>query len=288
MQLSEDQAGKWIILHQKRLELRALGIFQELHGLGFQPILIKGWAAAKNYPAGRPRFYSDIDIAVSSSDFESVQNVVASSNSSLSGIDLHNELRHLDSIPWPELFDRSLLCELDGGSIRILGAEDHLRVMTTHWLNDGGANRERLWDIYYAVANRPADFDWSKCLDPVNETRRGWVICAIGLAHKYLDLNIDDLPFRAEALQIPKWVINTVEKEWASNEPLMPLQTCLRDPRLFVRQVRKRFPPNPIQATIEMETKIDETSRAGIQLRNVFHRTIPSLSRIFEVLKRQA
>jgi hypothetical protein len=287
MQTSEDQAGKWILLNQKRLELRALAVFQELHGLGFQPILIKGWAAARNYPPGRPRHYSDIDIAVSSAEFGAVSGVVAASKSSLAGIDLHNELRHLDSVPWPTLFARSQLVELDGGSIRILAAEDHLRVITTHWLNDGGANKERLWDIYYAVANRPADFDWAACLDPVSETRRGWVICAIGLAHKYLDLNIDDLPFRDEALQIPKWVIKTVEKEWASNEPLRPLQTCLRDPNLFLRQIKKRFPPNPIQAAIQTESPIDEIGRTAIQFRNVFQRTVPSLSRIFEVLKRR-
>jgi len=287
MQSSEDQARKWIILHQRRLELRALAIFQELQGLGFQPILIKGWAAAKNYPSDRPRFYSDIDIAVSSSDFETVRGIVFASDSSLAGVDLHNELRHLDSVPWPELFDRSRVVEIDGGSIRILSAEDHLRVMAVHWLNDGGTNKERLWDIYYAVVNRPVDFDWSKCLDPISKTRRSWVICAIGLAHKYLDLPIEDLPFRDEELKIPHWVISTVEKEWADDEPFRPLQTCLGSPKIFLRQLRKRIPPNPIQATIEMEAPLDETSRTGIQIRNVFRRTKPSLTRIFEVLKRR-
>lgn len=287
MQFSEDQTDKWIILHQKRLELRALGIFDELHGLGFQPILIKGWAAARNYPTNRPRYYSDIDIAVSSLEFDRVSKLVSIPGSSLSVIDLHNELRHLDSVPWSELFDRSSLVELDGGSIRILSPEDHLRVMATHWLNDGGANKERLWDLYYAVENRPPEFNWSTCLDPVSETRRGWVIYAIGLAHKYLDLKIDDLPFRNAAADIPGWVTKTVENEWASSERLLPLQTCLSDPKLFLRQLRKRFPPNPIQATIEMEAPIDETGRTAIQFRNVLRRTSPSLTRIFEVLKRR-
>lgn len=288
MQSSEDQTRKWIILHQKRLELRALDIFQELHGLGFEPILIKGWAAAKNYPPDRPRYYADIDIAVSTTDYEEASREIVASRSSLSGVDLHNELRHLDSVPWPTLFARSQVFELDSGHIRILSAEDHLRVLATHWLTDGGANKERLWDIYYAVANRPADFDWTKCLDPVSETRRGWVICAIGLAHKYLDLPLEDLPFRDEALKIPEWVIKTVEKEWANNEPHMPLQTCLGDRKLFLRQFRKRFPPNPIEATIQTESPINETGRTAIQLRNAFQRAMPSLSRMIEVLKRRS
>ncbi len=287
MQTLDNETAKWVLLNQKRLEVRAAGVFSELRASGFEPVLIKGWAAAKNYLPDRPRYYSDIDIAVSSADFVAVSSLIAAARSSLSGVDLHNELRHLDSVPWTELFSRSSVVETDGGSIRILSPEDHLRVMATHWLNDGGANKERLWDIYYAVANRPSDFDWSKCLDPVSRTRRGWVICAVGLAHKYLDLNIDDLPFRDEALKIPGWVIRTVEKEWASNEPLRPLQTCFGDPKLFVRQLRKRFPPNPIQATIQMEVPIDETDRIAIQFRNAFHRTKPSLSRIFEVLKRR-
>jgi hypothetical protein len=287
MQTFDTDTTKWVRLNQKRLEIRAADIFREMQASGFEPVLIKGWAAARNYPLSHPRHYSDIDIAVASADFDPASALISESSSSLSGVDLHNELRHLDSVPWQKLFDRSHLIELDTGTIRILSPEDHLRVMTTHWLNDGAANKERLWDIYYAVSNRPKDFDWQICLDSVSKTRRGWVVCAIGLAHKYLELDINDLPFRDETSSIPSWVIKTVEKEWASDERLLPLQTCLRDPKLFIRQVRKRFPPNPIQATIEMEAPIDETSRTRIQLKNIFRRTKPSLGRIFEVLKRQ-
>lgn len=287
MQTLDTETTKWVLLNQKRLEIRAAGIFSELRASGFEPVLIKGWAAAKNYPPNTSRYYSDIDIAVSSADFKAVSGIIAAARSSLSGVDLHNELRHLDSVPWPKLFGRSSVVETDSGPIRILSPEDHLRVMATHWLNDGGANKERLWDIYYAVTNRPSDFDWSVCLDPVSRTRRGWVICAIGLAHKYLDLPINDLPFRDDALKIPKWVIKTVEKEWTNNEPRRPLQTCLGDRKLFLRQLRKRFPPNPIEATIQTESPIDETGRTAIQIRNAFQRTKPSLSRIFEVLKRR-
>lgn len=287
MQTFDPDTTKWFLLNQKRLEIRAADIFRELQTSGFEPVLIKGWAAARNYPSNHPRHYSDIDIAVSSADFESVGSLITASSSSLSGVDLHNELRHLDSVPWQKLFDRSQLIELESGTIRILSPEDHLRVLATHWLNDGAANKERLWDIYYAVSNKPKDFDWSICLDSVSKTRRGWVICAIGLAHKYLDLSIDDLPFRAEVLSSPSWVLKTVEKEWAGDERLLPLQTCLRDPKLFIRQLRKRFPPNPIQATIEMEAPIDKTSRTTVQLRNIFRRTKPSIVRIFKVLKRR-
>jgi hypothetical protein len=288
MQSSEnDRDSKWILLNQSRLELQALRIFREMHELGFQPVLIKGWAAARNYPPDRARFYSDIDIAVSADDFTRVEQIMQTAGSGLSGIDLHNELRHLDSQPWTELFERSSLVEIEGGKLRILSAEDHLRVMATHWLTDGGANKDRLWDIYYAVANRPADFDWARCLDPVSETRRTWVVCAVGLAHEYLGLPIDDLPFREAAKNIPGWVIRTVEKEWAASESMLPLQRCLGDRKLFIRQLRRRFPPNPIQATIQMEAPIDETGRTSIQLRNAFHRAKPSISRIFEVLRQR-
>jgi len=146
---------------------------------------------------------------------------------------------------------------VDGESVRIPSDEDHLRILAVHWLNDGGVRKERLWDIYYAVANRRESFDWEKCFGCVSDVRRRWIISAIGLAHKYLELDLTGLPFADEAKDLPGWLIKTVEGEWRNGVRLRSLHTCLREPRELFRQIRKRLPPNAVEATIEMEGQFE-------------------------------
>jgi hypothetical protein len=274
---------RWQSLYSRKLEVEAIEAFRFFRERNIEPILIKGWAAARNYPALVLRFYSDIDLAVAADDYERSNQVLRSDDGRHVAVDLHRELRHLDTKPWDAIFRDSELVELDGQFLRIPCAEDHLRIMAVHWLNDGGAPKERLWDIYYAVANRPESFDWDVCLGPASE-RRGWVVAAIGLAHRYLDLCIDDLPFKDEARALPEWLTKTVEAEWRSGVPLRPLHLCLRDPAELVRQILKRVPPNALQATIEMEGDIVRGSRLWYQLGCTKKRAMPSIRRLTEAI----
>lgn len=271
---------RWYLLTSKKIESEIANIFRLFRENRIEPILIKGWAAAQNYPPDRPRFYGDVDLAVAAEDYERASIVARTTPASSAPVDLHKELRHLDQIPWATLMRNSREVAIGTDWIRVLSDEDHLRVMATHWLNDGGASKDRLWDIYYAVANRPKDFDWHRCLDVVTPRRQKWVIAAIGLAHRYLGLRIDDLPFATEALEIPLWLTGAVEKEWATDIRLRPLYACLRDPKALLQQLKKRIPPNPIQATIETEGEFDERSRIPYQIRDVVLRLGPSIRRL--------
>ena len=80
----------------------------------------------------------------------------------------------------------------------MLCPEDELRVLCLRWLNDGGAYKERLWDIYYAVANQPPDFDWDQCRDSVSATGRRWIVTAIAITRKYLSLEVEGLRFSVD------------------------------------------------------------------------------------------
>lgn len=271
---------RWYLLRKKHVERQIVCAFEAFRNAGVEPILIKGWAAARNYPDDKPRFFGDIDLAVASDDFERVLPLTETKDSGASGVDLHRELRHLDTVDWEYLRSRSVLVDIEGTGIRVLAPEDHLRVLCVHWLTNGGEDRERLWDIFYAVANRPPDFDWSLCLDVVSDHRRGWIIATIGLAHRYLGLSIVDLPFSKEALRLPRWLTNCLEREWKRRERLQPLHTALTDRRALLKQIRKRIPPNPILATIECEAPIDDSSRVVYQIRDTFKRLGPSLRRV--------
>ena len=245
-------------------------------------LVIKGWAAAANYPEPWNRPLGDIDFAVKPEDYPRALEIKESFN--LSIVDLHCGLRSLDTVNWDELYERAESVQCMESAIFVLSSEDHLRVLCNHWLIDGGINREKLWDIYFAVAIRPKNFDWEKCLGAVSSTRQKWIIYTIGLAHKYLALDIEDIPFKQEAKNIPAWLIKTLEKEWESNVKFQYLDSCLDDPLQFFHQLKKRFPPNSIQATIMSEGEFDDKSRFPFQVRYLWQRTVPTICRLVQTI----
>jgi len=262
-------------LFEKRI-IEAVVFFRQGN---FDPILIKGWSAAQLYPEPCQRYFSDIDLIISPNEYENAIKYSGNFDDEYL-IDLHNGARQLDSLSFENLYSNSKLVKCGETNIRVLRPEDHLRVLCVHWLIDGGAKRNNLWDIYYAVENRPSDFDWDRCLNVVSETRKRWIICTIGLAKKYLGLNLENTPLADEKIEIPRWFIKALEKEWESGVLLRPLQYCLNDKRELWRQIKKRIPPNPIQATIDMEGEFDDKSRIKYQIGDIFFRLKPSIIRL--------
>jgi hypothetical protein len=282
-----DEYRFYILRNRLAVDL-ILRAFEVFRSEGVEPILIKGWAAARNYPDFEPRFSGDIDLAVSANDYEKAVGLINSPDSTIRGIDLHRELHHLDTVDWSRLVSNSELVPLDQNMVRILCAEDHLRVLCVHWLTNGGEDKGRLWDIVYAVRYRPANFNWSKCLDVVGEHRRRWIITTIGIASKYLGLELDGLPFADEAKEIPPWLTNCLEKEWNKRLEIRPLHTQLRNPRSLLRQITKRIPPNPIMATINCDGDFKNRTRIGYQIRDLVQRFMPGARRVSSVLVKRA
>ncbi len=274
----------WDTLQYEVQKKKVADIFRLFRENNFEPILIKGWAASRSYPEPAARRSQDIDLAVNPKDYTAAQKFISRRN--LYDIDLHCGLRHHDTVEWDDLYGNSRLLELGQTKIRVLRPEDHLRVLCVHWLTDGGAHRERLWDIYWAVANRAPDFDWERCLGVVSEKRKKWIIYTIALARKYLDLDLSGTPLTAEGINIPKWIIKTIEKEWTTEVKLRPLHLCLNDFQELFRQLKRRFPPNPITATIDMEGEFNNQPRIFYQIGDVIFRLKPSAQRIFQRLFR--
>lgn len=267
----DEMTYRYKLLHYKVQSQRLAETWTKFEDAGFKPILIKGWSAAQLYPNPSERQYTDIDLIFAPEVFEQAKEFLH--HTSLpSAVDLHKGARHLDSLPFDNLYANSILKICEGVNIRLLREEDQLRVLCIHWLNDGGADRERLWDIYYGVKNRSETFDWHRFLDQISPKRRRWIICAVGLAHKFLNLEIEDTPIAREAKNLPSWLIRAVEKEWASGIRLIPLQHVRHDRQKLWEQIKKRIPPNPIQATIEVEGHFDKVPRFIYQIADVLKR----------------
>lgn len=267
------------MLQRRILEKRIAEAFAFLRENGIEPILIKGWAAARFYPNPLDRSFGDVDLAVAPEKFSAAEKILA--NDPRGGlIDLHRGLRRHDTLAFEDLYANSRLIECAETNFRVLRPEDHLRVLCVHWLRDGGAYKDRLRDIFYAVENRPADFDWNRCLESVGRTRRRWIVCAVGLAHRYLQLDLRNTPIETEAKNIPRWIIKAVEAEWESDVKLMPLRYSLKDGKQFWRQVKRRMSPNPLMATVMTEGSFDGESRLYYQMAGFSQRFVRLVGKI--------
>ena len=273
----ETDENRWLTiqtaLHKSFVE-RAFAILRKD---GIEPILIKGWAAVRHYPEDERRYPGDVDLCIDPANFERSIGLFNNDENAMP-VDIHRGLRYLDTAPFDELMKRSQLIRVGDSDIRVLSDEDHLRVLCVHWFNDGGAYQPKLKDIHFAVEDRGKDFDWEKCLDAVDVRRRRWIVCAILLSHKYLGTNIEGTPLTAEK-ELPRWLIRAVEKEWADPVRLQPITTLYESPKKLWQHFRKRIPPNPVQATIELGGDFDRYPRPMYQAADVFYRIYTTIKR---------
>jgi hypothetical protein len=279
----ENDVNKRSFIAQVAYERQIIRAFDAFRAAGIEPILIKGWSIARHYPADKKRLIGDIDLCVRGSQFNQARRLLKSTPVAEIKIDLHDELRHLDKLSFDELFQDSAVVDLQNAEIRVLRHEDNFRVTAVHWLTDGGANREKLWDIFYLIENRPPDFDWGRCLNAAGKTRRQWFITMIALAHRHLKLNVEDLPIKDEVLSdkaIPKWLIAALEKEWSNPTKLHRMDKLLYDWQSLKEQLKMRFPPNPITASVDTEAPFDESSRLPYQIADIGLRFIWGFKRL--------
>lgn len=277
----------WYQLQIKVFERNIVEVFRLFRENGIEPIMIKGWAAARYYPNLTDRIFTDIDISVHPKLYPKAFELIKSEAGSRLGVDLHAGFRGLDTNDFDKMLSRSENVPLEQTSVRVLCPEDHLRVLCVHWLLDGGEYKSKLLDIFYLIETNAENFDWDKCLGEVSPTRQKWLITTIGLTKKYFGLDLTKTPFPDADEKLPRWLIKTLEKEWANRVILKPLPVAFHDKKEFFRQLKKRFPPNPIQATLDLEGEFDDRPRIFYQIGDIFYRLKLSLGRFIKSRKNQ-
>jgi len=266
--------------HAVRTLVREHGIknvLRLLYRKGLDPVLVKGWAAARLYPEPGLRPYGDIDLVVRPEQYSAAAAAIAAAIAANEiekehYIDLHHGFEDLDDHSYDELCSRSMMIKLDDVDVRLLSPEDHLRVLCVHLLHHNAFRPLWLCDIGAAVEGRASDFDWDRCLG-ANPRRADWVACAIGLAHGLLGADVSDTPVAARAERLPRWLVRNVLKQWETPYSICqapvthraPMAKYLRDPRGLLKDLRCRW-PNPIEATVYLGGPFDRAPRWPFQL----------------------
>jgi hypothetical protein len=237
--------------------LRATDALGRLADAGVEALLVKGWAIARHYPEVGLRPYTDLDLIVRPGQAGAVRAALAAPPRVEVPVDLHDGPARLDAASFDALAARAQVAELGSRPVRVLGPEDHLRLLAHHALGHGLFRPLWLVDLAVALEARPAGFDWVRCLG--NDPRRAdWVTCALALAGRLLGARLESTPAAARAGTLPAWLGRAVLRNWArgtgtSHLPpvFQALAAELRHPARAWAEVRRRW-DRPIEATMEV------------------------------------
>ena len=240
---------------------------QILRSAGVEPLLAKGWAVGRLYPEPGLRPYGDIDLCVRSEQYPAAVTALTQLGVAALPVDLHRGSFH-DLADWnlQELYHRSRGVNLDGVDIRILGPEDHLRLLSRHLLRHGAWRALGLCDIGLFLESLPREFDWDYLLSG-DQRRSDWVACVLGLAHRLLGASLEEPRVAERANWLPSWLVPAVLRQWEIGHKYpMPMAGYLRHPVVGALQVLPRRWPNPIEATVRRHGPFNELPRLPFQI----------------------
>lgn len=251
-----------------------------LRSAGVEPLLMKGWAAAQLYPEPGLRPYSDVDLFVLPAWQARAQDVLAHLDPVGTAVDLHARIPDMPDRAPEELYAGSRELTLDGTPVRVLGPEDHLRLLCLHQVRHGLRRPVWLCDIGAAVESLPPEFDPSACLRG-EPHRSEWVACVLGLARTVLDARLDAWPAHVQRRCPPAWTVATLLREWGGRyqpHPSQQMADVRREPRRLAEALRERW-PNPVEATYWLGGATGARWRLPFQLRAYAERGLAFVAR---------
>ncbi|HEV7682738.1 MAG TPA: nucleotidyltransferase family protein [Pyrinomonadaceae bacterium] len=269
------QAFRLYTIESRRNQSKIAEVFAVFRSHGVEPVLIKGWAAARYYPDKGLRPYGDIDICVRQKEFQTAERAVTALDPVQFRIDLHAGFTRFGVDEDEVLFKRSQLIKIDQTDVRILCPEDHLRVVCFHLMREGAWRPLWLVDVAAAVESQPPEFDWNYFLG--DERQAAPLVNAIRLAQQLLEAKAESLPEKLRSQQYPRWLVPTVLKEWGSPAPSMigrhdaSMLMHVRRRKDLLAGLRHRW-PNAIEATTTMRARFNNLPRLPFQISNSLFR----------------
>jgi putative nucleotidyltransferase-like protein len=258
--------------------LRLTAALDVLDAAGVDALLIKGWGIARHYPEVGLRPYTDIDLILRPGQAEAARSALAAAPGIRCPVDLHDSSSRVDASGFDDLAEHAEAIPFGARLVRILGPEDHLRVLALHALRHGVFRPLWLVDLAVCLEGRPPEFDWDRCLGPVRR-RAEWVIDAVALAERLLGATCENTPVAGRADTLPDWLIRAVLRNWARGEGrshLAPIFDAIvshrRRPGLALAEAWRRW-DRPIEATLEVGAAFNHVPRCFVQVAAVARRT---------------
>lgn len=248
--------------------LRLVDVLARLDRAGVPALLVKGWAIARAYPEVGLRPYTDVDLVVPREQGPAARLALREGPPLDVAVDLHEGPTRVDAEAFDALWARSEVVPCQGTPLRVLGPEDHLRVLALHALRHGVCRPIWLVDLAVAVERRPPGFDWARCLGP-DRRRAEWVRGALGLAGRLLGARLEDTP--VAPARLPGWLVRAVLRSWdrgegVSDQRVVPaLLAALREPTRLREELRLRW-DRPIQATLHVRGPFNALPRLPFKL----------------------
>jgi len=275
-------------VHRRRI----LEAFRAFQAAGLDPVLVKGWAVARLYPEEGLRPYTDVDLYVRGEDAAAAAALAVELAGRGCPVDLHRGWGRLDDRDPRVILEGSARVALEEVAIRVLGFEDHLRLLCLHMLGHGAWRPLWLSDLGVALESPPSGFDWERLLG--GERRRSeWVACALALARALLGASLPGAPARVRERRLPGWLVPTVLKAWGSlsgdtpQGSRRPMSEYLWRPAGWLRALRIRW-PNPIEATVGVGGPFNEIPRLPFQIGECLSRVARFAGELPELLRARA
>jgi hypothetical protein len=270
-----QQAHRLQVLRASVHEDDVARAFARLQAAGIEPVLGKGWAAARLYPDAGLRPYGDVDLYVRPAAFDRAREVLLAPDWPAAPVDLHRGFAELDDHAAKDLEARCRRDEVHGTSVRTFGDEDHLRLLCLHGLRHGLVRPLWLCDVAAGIERRAPSFDWER-FGWGDAVRTRWAMAAVGLAHLVLGARLDGVPFAEAARGLPPWLVSAVEREWRGGRTpqgaRLPMAAALRQPSLWFSALWQRW-PNPIEATVGVGGAFGHWPRFPYQVAECVRRT---------------
>lgn len=256
-------------VHHALMERELADGVRALAGAGIDPLLGKGWLAARCYADPGLRPFSDIDLSLPAEQCATGTEVLKGASLRYRDYDLQPGFHSFIDRSHAELEVRAEQVLINGVPVRVLGPEDHIRLLCYHLLSDGVPTPLALVDVAACLESLPDTFDWKYCLSG-RARRTEYVRLALSLAARLTGASVDRVPEPLRPPPPPEWVETAVLGVWqrgaAHPEGIGRLSEHLVHGTLLTG-LRLRW-PSALQVAVRYEAKIGDRPRAYWQIRD--------------------